>query len=115
LRSASGWWGKNQSNAQGGKKDSNIFKRFLQKLARLVLPQITHLSCFTSSCPQISDKKAAILFLAITICCMLPRLPKFTHVIGFDVKNGSFKKAIFDVNKPHSAPKLGVTLCLSDG
>jgi hypothetical protein len=48
----------------------------------------------------------------ITICCMLPKLPKFTRVIGFGAKNSSFKKAIFDVNKPHSALKLGVTLCL---
>jgi hypothetical protein len=101
-----------QSNAQGGKKFSNIFNRFYtffslfhtffqifrnfshfltvfkHELARLVLPQITHLSYFAGSYPQIPDKKAAILFLAITICCMLPRLPKFTRVIGFGVKNG---------------------------
>jgi hypothetical protein len=93
----------------------NVFERFLHKLARLVLPQITHLSCFTSSYPQIPDKKAAILFLAITIYCMLPRLPKYTPVVGFGVKNGFFQKAVFDVNKPHSALKLGVTLCLSAG
>jgi hypothetical protein len=93
----------------------NVFERFLQKLARLVLPQITHLPYFASSYPQIPDKKAAILFLAITICCMLPRLPKYTPVIGFGMKNGFFQKAVFDVNKPILALKLGVTLCLSAG
>jgi hypothetical protein len=85
---------------------SNVFERFLHGLARLVLSQITHLTYFAGSYPQIPDKKAAILFLAITIYCMLPRLPKFTRVVGFGVKNGFFQKAVFDVNKPHSAPKL---------
>jgi hypothetical protein len=37
---------------------------------------------------------------------MLPRLPKYTPAVGFGVKNGFFQKAVFDVNKPHSAPKL---------
>jgi hypothetical protein len=71
-----------------------------------MLPQITHLSCFTSFYPQIPDKKAAILFLTITIYCMLPRLPKFTCVVGFGAKNGSFQKTVFDVNKPYLAINL---------
>jgi hypothetical protein len=44
--------------------------------------------------------------LTITICCMLPRLPKYTPVVGFCVKNGFFQKAIFDVNKPYLAINL---------
>jgi hypothetical protein len=54
-------------------------------------------------------------FLTITIYCVLPGLPKYTPVVGFDVKNGFFQKAVFDVNKPILAIKLGVTLCLSAG
>lgn len=45
-------------------------------------------------------------FLTITICCVLPRLPKSTPVVGFGVKNAFFQKVVFDVNKPHLAPKL---------
>jgi hypothetical protein len=30
---------------------------------------------------------------------MLPKLPKYTPVVGFGAKNGFFQKAVFDVNK----------------
>jgi hypothetical protein len=88
------------------RKFSHFLTVFKHELARLVLPQITHLTYFASPYPQIPDKKAAILFLAITIYCVLPRLPKYTPVVGFGVKNGFFQKAVFDVNKPNLAPKL---------
>ena len=45
-------------------------------------------------------------FLTITICCVLPRLPKSTPIVGFGVKNGFLQKVVFDINKPYLAPKL---------
>jgi len=45
-------------------------------------------------------------FLTITIYCVLPRLPKYTPVVGFGVKNDFLQKVIFDINKPDLAPKL---------
>jgi hypothetical protein len=46
---------------------------------------------------------------------MLPRLPKYTPVVGFGVKNDFLQKAVFDVNKLLMAPKFDVTLCFSAG
>jgi hypothetical protein len=46
-----------------------------------------------------ADSVLSFRFLTITICCVLPRLPKYTPVAGFGVKNGFFQKAVFDVNK----------------
>ncbi len=45
-------------------------------------------------------------FLAITIYCVLPRLPKYTPVVGFGVKNNFLQKMVFDIGKPHLASKL---------
>jgi len=51
--------------------------------------------------PPYSEK-----FLPITIYCVLPRLPKYTPVVGFGVKNDFLQKVVFDISKPHLASKL---------
>jgi hypothetical protein len=42
-----------------------------------------------------ADSVLSFRFLAITICCVLPRLPKYTPVVGFGVEKWLFSEGDF--------------------